>query len=686
MALQEMKSSAEAANPLLEERFPIPFQRIKAEHVQPAVEQLLIGMKARVDAIGSKQTPRTYEGVLAALDRATLPLDYAMAIVRHLESVATTPQFRAAHNAVQGPVSAFYSSIPLHPDLWSAVKAVSESAGAKGLTGVHKRFLEKTVAGFRRAGADLEPAEKKKLEALDVALTEATTRFSENVLDATNAYELLIADEGQLTGLPESARSAARESAKSKGREGWRLTLQAPSYIAAMTYLDSRQIRRQLWEASNARSIEGPYDNRELLSEILRLRRAKAELLGYADFADLVLEERMAHNGAAAVDFLEDLRRKTQAAFDRENASLAEFARTLGYEDLAPWDIAYAAEKQRAALYDFDEEELRPYFQLDNVVAGMFEIFSRLFGIRVVEQPGVPGWDSAVKYYRVEDGQTGELLGGFYADWFPRENKRGGAWMDSLITGNPDRGEPHLGLICGNLTPPVGDTPSLLTHREVETIFHEFGHLLHHTLSRVPVRSLAGTNVPWDFVELPSQIMENWCMEREALDLFAKHYKTGEPIPEELFQKMKRARNFRSANTQMRQLGFGLVDLKLHREYNPERDGGVMAYSRAILASFTPAPLPENYGMIASFTHLFANPVGYGAGYYSYKWAEVLDADAFTRFRREGIFNAATGSEYRRQILEKGDSDDPAQLYRNFMGRDPDANALLERSGLLAAA
>lgn len=258
--------------------------------------------------------------------------------------------------------------------------------------------------------------------------------------------------------------------------------------------------------------------------------------------------------------------------------------------------------------------------------------------------------------------------------------------MDSLVTGNPDEREPHLGLICGNLTPPVGDTPSLLTHREVETIFHEFGHLLHHVLSRVPVRSLCGTNVPWDFVELPSQIMENWCMERGALDLFARHYKTGEPVPEELFEKMKRARNFRSANAQMRQLGFGIVDLMLHREYREHEDGDAMKYSRDILARFAPAPLPEQYGMIASFTHLFGNPVGYGAGYYSYKWAEVLDADAFTRFKKEGIFEASAGLAYRREILEKGDSDDPAQLYRNFMGRDPDANALLERSGLLTAA
>jgi oligopeptidase A len=320
------------------------------------------------------------------------------------------------------------------------------------------------------------------------------------------------------------------------------------------------------------------------------------------------------------------------------------------------------------------------------VVAGMFTIFSQLLGIKVIEQPEVSGWDTAVKYFKVEDADNGTNLGGFYTDWFPRENKRGGAWMDSLFTGNPLAGQPHVGLICGNLTPPVAGKPSLLTHREVETIFHEFGHLLHHTLSLVPVKSLSGTNVPWDFVELPSQIMENWCMEREALNKFARHYQTGEQIPEELFQKMRRARNFRSANMQMRQLAFGMVDLKLHREYNPALHPDVMAYARDVYSAFSPAPLPKNYGMIASFTHLFASPVAYGAGYYSYKWAEVLDADAFTRFRREGIFNATTGGDYRRFILERGDSDDPALLYRQFMGRDPDANALLERLGLLTAA
>jgi oligopeptidase A len=673
-------------NPLLVERSPIPFDAVKAEHVEHAIRILLEQMRQRLADLGSPSVPRTYRDVLLSLDRMTEPLDFAMSIVRHLESVTTTPQLRAAYNAVQGPVSSFYTSIPLDANLWTAVKAVDQSGEAVQLAPVHRRFLEKTVRSFRRAGADLDVAGKAKLEKLNVALTEATTKFAEHVLDSTNTYELLITEESKLSGLPESALLAARESAKTKNKEGWRLTLQAPSYIAAMTYLDDRAIRRELWEASNRRGTSEPFDNRGLIAEILRLRREKAELLGYRNFADLVLEERMAHDGRRARAFLDDLFEKTLPFFEQENSSLNEFGKTLGLDQLEAWDIGYVAEKQRQLLYDFDEEKLRPYFPLNQVIAGMFDIFSHLLDVKVIEEPGVPGWDPAVKFYRVEDASSGEHLGGFYTDWFPRENKRGGAWMDSFITGNPDEGQPHVGLICGNLTPPVGDIPSLLMHREVETIFHEFGHLLHHVLSRVPVRTLAGANVPWDFVELPSQIMENWCMEREALNLFARHYRSGEAIPEELFQKMKQARTFRSANLQMRQLGFGIVDLSLHCNYDPEKDGDVLEYSRSILAKFTPAPLPRDYGMIASFTHLFASPVAYGAGYYSYKWAEVLDADAFTRFRKEGIFNVETGKDYRKKILELGDSDDPSHLYRKFMGRDPDSNALLERLGLLRAA
>lgn len=675
-----------ADSPLLVQQLPIDFAAVTAESIEPAIAKLLEQTKERVDQISHSHEPRTYANVLAPLDTVTEPLDFAVSIVRHLESVATTPELRAAHNAIQEPVSMFYTAIPLDPELWQAVKAVAGNVGeSEQLNPVQKRFLKKTVSGFRRTGADLDGEGKRRLEELDVELTKITTKFAENVLDATNAFEKVIGNEALLAGLPESARAAARQNAAAKGVEGWRFTLQAPSLAPLMTYLENRDIRREMWEASNHRATEGEFDNRELIAAILRLRKEKAQLLGYADFADLVLEERMAHTGAQAQAFIEGLKQKTEPFFLKENESLREWGRELGYQDVQPWDVAFLAEKQRQALYQFDEEELRPYFELDRVVAGMFDIFSRVLGIQVIEEPGVSGWDAAVKYYRVQDGGTGELLGGFYSDWFPRENKRGGAWMDSLVTGDPSSGLPHVGLICGNLTPPVDDKPSLLTFREVETIFHEFGHLLHHVLSRVQVRSLSGTNVPWDFVELPSQIMENWCNERESLNMFARHYQTGEAIPEELFAKMKRARTFRSANGQMRQLGFSMMDLALHRQFTGNTGEEAMAFAREILRAYSPAPLPNDYGMAASFTHLFASPVAYGAGYYSYKWAEVLDADAFTRFRKEGIFNAHTGNAYRKSILERGDSDDPLNLYRGFMGRDPDANALLERLELTTA-
>jgi oligopeptidase A len=459
--------------------------------------------------------------------------------------------------------------------------------------------------------------------------------------------------------------------------EGWRFTLQGPSYLAVMTYLDAPGVRREMWLAYNRRASFGEHDNRELLAQILELRKEKAKLLGFADFADLVLEDRMAHTGARAAAFLDELRVKSEKRFREENQELEAFAG----RKLEPWDVGYWAEKQRAALYDFDEEALRPYFPVKQVVDGMFAIFGRILGIRVTEEQGVPAWDADVKSYAIHDAASGAFLGSFYADWYPRENKRGGAWMDALITGNPAANKPHLGLICGNMTPPVGATPALLTHREVETVFHEFGHLLHHLLTRVEVRSLAGTSVAWDFVELPSQIMENWCWEREALDTFARHYETNATIPDELFQKMKKAKTFRAANAQMRQLGFGICDLKLHREWDGKAD--LIAYTRDIFQQFAAAQLPADYSMIVGFTHLFANPVGYGAGYYSYKWAEVLDADAFTRFQREGVFSAAVGRDYREKILAKGDSEDPAVLYRSFMGRDPDPQALLARAGLI---
>jgi len=674
-------------NPLRTIPFRIPFDRIRAEHVQPAVTRLLEEARARRAAVGSGNGQRTYANTMEALDTLTEPLDLAMGVVRHLEAVATYPELRAAHNAVEPEVSAFYSGIPLDAGLWSALKTYAATSEAGALIGERRRFLTKTMDSFRRHGADLDAEGKKKLEAIDVELAKTTTKFAENVLDSTNAFELYIENEEGLAGLPPSARAMARASAGRKGREGWRFTLQAPDYIALTTYLNDAVVREKMYRAFAVRATEAERDNRPLVARVLELRAEKARLLGFANFADLVLEERMAHTGARAMEFLEDLKRKTEVRFRQENEELGQYRKSLEGADarpVEPWDVAYYAEKQRAALYDFDEEALRPYFPMDRVVEGLFELVHRLYGIRVTAEPDVPAWDPAVRYYNVHDAD-GTFLGAFYADWYPRENKRGGAWMDAFITGGPARAgfRPHLGLICGNLTPPVEDRPALLTHREVETIFHEFGHLLHHLLSKVGVRSLAGTNVAWDFVELPSQIMENWCWERKSLDLFARHYETGEPLPEELFANMKRARTFRAANAQMRQLGFGFVDLLLHTRFDAARDGDPVAYARGILAEFSPAPLPLDHAMAASFTHLFASPVGYGAGYYSYKWAEVLDADAFSRFLAEGIFSPRVGAEFRANILSKGDSEDPAELYRKFMGRDPDPRALLVRSGLV---
>ena len=677
-----------ASNPLLEIPFEIPFDQIKAEHVEPAIARLLDDARRGVEAIASAAGKRTYENTLGALDLLGEPLSRAMSVVRHLEAVATYPELRAAFNAVQEPVSEFYSSIPLHEGLWMALRSYAAGPEAAACNAVRRRFLTKTIDNFRRHGAELDQAGKARLKEIDIELTKLTTKFGENVLDSTNEYELVIAEEAGLAGLPPSAVAAARQSARSKGIEGWRFTLHAPSYLPLITYLDDARLREEVYRAFNTRACSGRYDNRPLIARLLQLREEKAKLLGYADFADFVLEDRMAHKGGEAERFVENLRRLTEPYFARERESLLAFRRSIEGEcapPLQPWDLAYYAEKQRKALYDFDEEALRPYFPLPRVLQGMFEIFGRLLGIRVVEKPGAAAWDPAVTFYEIRDAVSGGLLGAFYADFFPRENKRPGAWMDAFITGGPAPGgfEPHLGAICGNLTPPVDGTPSLLTHLEVETVFHEFGHLLHHCLSEVEVRSLSGTNVAWDFVELPSQILENWCWERETLDLFARHWETGECIPEDLYQSMRRARTFRAATAQMRQLGFGLLDLALHRHYSPAVDGDPVAYTRRILQEFTPAPLPEEHAMAAGFTHLFSSPVGYAAGYYSYKWAEVLDADAFTRFKAEGVLNPDVGGRYRAAILARGDGEDPAELYRLFMGRDPDPRALLERCGLL---
>jgi len=674
--------SQNAANPLLCLSFPIPFDRIKPEHVEPAIRRLIAESESRKRKLGEASLAPEFDNTLRALDELTAGLDEALAVVKHLEGVATTAELRAAYNAIQPLATDFYAGIPLDEKIWNRIKEYAGSEEASRLSGVRRRYLNKTLESFRRHGAELGPDGKASLAAIEVELGRLTTKFAENVLDATNAFELVIRDERRLSGLPKSAIDAARQSAQQKGVAGWRFTLQEPSYHAVMTYLDDRGIREEVWRAGATRAAAAPYDNRNLLKKILDLRHHKAALVGYPNFSDYVLAERMAKDTHRAMDFLCDLEARTRPYFERENAELELFFRQLGGGELKPWDVAYVAEKLRRSRYDFDEEALRPYFPLAAVVAGMFEIARRLFGLRIMPVENVPVWDAQVRCYEIRD-EDGTLLGRFYADWHPRENKRSGAWMDPLITGveTAEGLQPHVGAICGNLTEPVGSRPSLLTHREVETIFHEFGHLLHHCLSRVEIRSLAGTNVAWDFVELPSQIMENWCWEREALDLFARHYETGEPIPEDLFQKIKRARTFRSASAQMRQLGFGRLDFALHGGLLPP-ECDIVAVSRSILEKYSPVELPPYYAMVTSFTHLFADPVGYAAGYYSYKWAEVLDADAFTKFQQNGVFDRETGMLFRRTILSRGDSEDPAELFRAFMGREPSPEALMARLGL----
>jgi oligopeptidase A len=682
-------------NPFLDSSFIIRWSDLKPELIEPAITAALARAQDAIGQIATRDLATlSYENTFLALEQATEELGQAWGKVTHLQSVADSPSLREAHNAMLPKVSAFYAGIPLNAELWQRLKTVAESPAARELRGIHRRFLEETIADFRQAGADLSPEKRTRLEALQSELAQITQKYSENVLDATNAWQLLVADEAQLAGLPAHAKAAARRNAESKGASGWRFTLHGPSQEPFMTYLADAALRRQMWQAAIAVGARAPHDNTALIGRILTLRSEKAALLGQAHFADLVLERRMAKSGARALNFLEDLKKLAVAPFARECRELEEFkAQQTGAPAarLGPWEIPYWAEKLRQARYDFDEEILRPYFPMDRVIAGLFELVRRVFGLDVVEHPltAAEVWHPEVKFYDLNSA-AGTRLGSFYADWHPRESKRGGAWMNYLITGGPraDGGRaPHLGLICGNMTPPVDGRPALLTHREVETIFHEFGHLLHHLLGEVEIKSLNGVNVAWDFVELPSQILENWTWEREGLDLFARHHETGAAIPEEIFQKMIAARNFRSAVVTMRQIAFAKMDLLLHMrtaEFAGAPD--IEPLARAIVADCLVPTEPPAPTIVKRFTHIFSDPVGYAAGYYSYKWAEVLDADAFTRFKREGIFNRAVGTEFVDKILSRGNSADAAELFRAFMGREPDLEALLRRSGLVTAA
>jgi len=684
-----------ADNPLLSDVFRIPFHRIRAEHVEPGIRQALAEAQDEVDAIAADTRPPTWENTIERLDRATELLGRRVTPAGHLVAVAETPELREAYNAVLPEMSAFWSRLPLNQALWGRVRAFAETDVAGALTGLARRHLDKTVQEFRRAGADLPERRRARLQDLRVELAQLQQKFSENVLDATAAYELLVEDGARLAGVPDAARRRARQKAKDKGQEGWLLTLDYPSVEPILKYCEDRALRAEIHAAYSTRCREGEFDNRGLVARILRLRKEMADLLGYASFPDYKLEDRMARTGARAIAFERDMTERTRPYWRHDIEDLRAHANELGLDEMEPWDVAWVTERLRRERYDIDDEELRPYFPLDQVLAGLFEIVRRTFGFRVEERTIEEVWHPDVRYYEIF-AEDGTHVGSFYTDWYPRKEKRQGAWMNDFITGGPRTGgfAPHLGTICGNFTPPDGDVPPLLTHREVETTFHEFGHLLHHCTSRVEIPSRAGINVAWDWVELPSQLMENWCWEREALDLFARHHETGEPFPDALFRKLVAARRFMGGWAQMRQLSFGTVDLALHDELAPKllaeaiagnvdaldhaQGTQVMAYARAHFREFAPADRFADLHALTSFTHLFSG--GYASGYYSYLWSEVLDADVFTRFRSEGIFNRETGRSYVDCILSRGDSAEPEALFREFMGRDPDPTALLERN------
>ena len=686
-----------ANQPFLDPTFAVRWTQHTPEQIGPAIEAALSGAQSAIDSIAQRDLAAlTYANTFLDLEQATEELNYAWGKVTHLQSVDDSPALRDAHNALLPAVSAFFARIALNPALWLRLKTFAATPAAAALTGIHRRFVDETVEEFRQAGADLPEAQRARLEALQTELAEVTQKYGENVLDATNAWELLVNEEARLRGLPEHAIATAKRSAEAKGlgtpeAPAWRFTLHQPSQEPVMTYADDEILRREVWTAATAVGAQAPHDNAALVQKIIALRDEKARLLGKTHFADLVLARRMAGSGDQALAFIADMHRRAGAAFVRECAELEEFkARQTGAPRavLKAWEVGYWSEKLRQERYDFDDEVLRPYLPMDRVIAGLFDLAGRVFGLRITERPAgsVEVWHPEVKFYDLHDA-AGRHLGSFYADWYPREPKRGGAWMGYLVTGGPQPDgsrAPHLGYICGNLTPPAEGKPALLAHDEVETIFHEFGHLLHHLLGEVEIKSLNGVNVAWDFVELPSQIMENWCWQRESLDLFARHHETGAPIPAEIFQKMTAAKNFRSACATIRQVQFARMDLLLHMRAPEFATGDIEAQARALVADCMIPTEPAGRTIVKRFGHLFSDPVGYAAGYYSYKWAEVLDADAFTRFQREGVFNAQVGAEFVAHILSQGNSAEPAELYRRFMGRDPDLAALLVRNGLVA--
>jgi oligopeptidase A len=636
-----------------------------------------------------------WENTLEELIQFDQNLSDAWAKIKHLNTVCDSEALRAAYLEVLPEVTQFFASIPFRPKLWKLIQGYAATEEAENLSPLRARYLQRTLEAFIDSGADLPPEKKERILEIEQRLSQLTNQFGKNVLDAKNAWACEARVE-ELRGLPESVLETLPTGASPATR---RLSLQAPCLGPCLQYLENRELRQKLWEANLAVGREDPYDNRPLIREILALREEYAHILGEKTHADCVLRRRMAKEGQRALSFIEDLHRRVEAFALRDSRTLQDFRdEEMGSrEALKPWDASFWSEKLRQKLHHFDEEALRPYFSIDVVFQGMFSVVQKLYGICVRERrthveaeaagpDSVPVWQEDVRFFEVYEA-SGNYIGAFYADCFPRASKRSGAWMDEIIVSRRERGGCYrypVGVFCANLSPAAHGRPALLTHDEVATLFHEFGHLLHSLFGQADIAELNGVHVAWDFVELPSQLMENFCWDRKSLDLFGRHCETGESIPEKLFQAMKSARNHLSGLSMIRQLCFSRLDLELHQHYASYRDEHWEKTLQALLAPYQPPWSVNSPSTVAQFSHIFDG--GYDAGYYSYLWAEVLEADAFGAFEAHGVLDAGTGERFRRCILSQGDLRDADQLFRDFMGRDPDPTALLRREGLWESA
>jgi oligopeptidase A len=674
-------------NPLFEMTGLPPFSRIRPEHVEPAVDQVLAECRAGIaELTGGSELP-TWERFVEPLEELDDRLTRIWSPVGHLNAVMNSDELRQAYNACLPKLSAYGTEVGQNRALFEGYRAV---AAEEHLDGAQRKLLENALRDFHLSGVDLPEGKKTRFKEISQELSQLTSRYEENLLDATNAWSKVVTDEQALAGLPESAKALARQAAEQRGETGLVLTLDFPSYLPVMTYADDRELRREVYEAYSTRASDqgphaGQWDNTEVMERILALRHELARLLGLGSYAERSLVTKMARTPDEVMHFLNDLAERSVSQARRELAELTEFARDRHQlDELAPWDVAYYSEKLREHRYSITQEELRPYFPLPRVLAGMFSVVERLFELRIQEVQGVDAWHADVRFFEIRD-LAGELRGQFYLDPFARAKKRGGAWMDTctnrLHTARCDQ-IPVAYLVC-NFGPPVGDKPSLLTHDEVETLFHEFGHGLHHMLTKVDYPAVAGINgVPWDAVELPSQFLENWCWERAPLDLISGHVDSGEPMPEALYERMRAAKNFQSAMQMVRQLEFAIFDFRLHREYDPERGGRIYEILGEVRDQVAVIKPPGFNRFAHGFSHIFAG--GYAAGYYSYKWAEILSADAFSLFEERGVFDPAAGRSFRESILEKGGSAEAMDLYVAFRGREPTVDALLRQTGIAA--